>query len=180
MKIRIMTMIMAIMIICTTCASSETFELDYGTHVISRTIQWRDDAAFVIHLDPGDRLVVDLQEENGIPVDFYLTNLTAYMVYQASINSQYNFPYLYNLGQYSKNGTTTISYERISFIKNTLVVLVDNTNYVGVDTVGPVSIEGTISVHRNIWTLESILITSLVIGIIVAFMIGVKLPKKER
>jgi hypothetical protein len=160
--------------------NSETFELDYGTHEISRTIQWRDDAAFVIHLEPGDQLVVDLQEENGILVDFYLTNLTAYIAYQATINDQFKIPYLYNLGGYSKNNATTIGYERTSFIKNTLVVLVDNTNFVGADSVGPVSIEGSISVHRNVWTLENILITSLVIGIIVAFMVGVKLPKKER
>jgi hypothetical protein len=173
-------MVLLIIFICTTTVSAESLELGYGSHVISKSIRMDDDMAYAIHMEPGDRLVVDLVEVNGIRVDYYLTNITAYMAYQARLNYEFGPLYLYSLGRYSSNFSTAINYEYTTFIKNTMVVLIDNTDHVGVNSTSPVAVSGTISVHKNVWTLENILIMTLIIGIIVAFMVGVKLPKKKK
>jgi hypothetical protein len=180
MRISALIMVAAIIFISTINAGAESFELGYGTHDISKSIRMDDDAAYVIHMEPGDRLVVDLVEINGIQVDYYLTNITAYMAYQARLKHQVGPLYLYSLGRYSSNFTTTINYEYTTLIRNTMVVLIDNADHVGVDSTSPVTVTGTISVHKNVWTLENILITALIIGIIVAFMVGVKLPKRKK
>ena len=73
--------------------------LGYGTHQVSESIQMNDDLAYVIHMRGGDRLEVVLRETTGKRVDFYLTNLTAYMAYKASLSGFIEFDYLYFLAE---------------------------------------------------------------------------------
>ena len=40
--------------------------------------------------------------------------------------------------------------------------------------------EGSVAVQKNVWTWQNIAIVALVIAVIVAFMVGVKLPKRKR
>ena len=62
------------------------------------------------------------------------------------------------------------------------MVLIDNTGWTegGADPTGVVVVEGTITVQKNVWTWQNIAITALVIAVIVAFMVGVRLPNKKK
>jgi len=159
-------------------AIASPVDLGYGTHDISETIRMDDDLAFVVYLGAGDKLVVNLRETTGTLTDFYLTNLTAYMAYKASVPGQGGVDYLYFLREGSKNSTIEISYTYTAYIDHSVVIVVDNTDLVGAYTSSAVHIEGTIAVNKNVWTWQNIAITALVIGVIVAFMVGVKLPRK--
>ena len=155
-------------------------ELGYGTHQVSETIPMNDDAAFVIHMEAGDSLEVDLREVNGKHVDFYLTNLTAYVAYRASLSGVIEFDYLYYLAQGTRKDAVEAGYHYTLFFDNTLVVMIDNSPWTdgGASPSGSVSIEGSIIVHKNVWTAQNIIITVLVISVIIAFMVGVWLPRK--
>jgi hypothetical protein len=155
-------------------------ELGYGTHQVSETVQINDDLAYVVHMSAGDRLEVSLQETTGKRVDFYLTNLTAYLAYRASLSGQQELEYLYYLSEGTSKDTTTVEYQYTTFIDNTLVVMIDNGPWTegGAAPTGPVSVDGTIIVHKNVWTAQNIIITILVVAVIIAFMVGVWLPRK--
>jgi len=177
MKYRaIMIMIILISIAASTLAGP--VDLGYGDHDISETIRMDDDLAFVVYLGVGDKLVVNLRETTGTLTDFYLTNLTAYMAYKASVPGHGGIDYLYFLREGSKNSTIEISYTYTAYIDQSVVIVVDNTDMVGAYSSSAVHIEGTIAVNKNVWTWQNIAITALVIGVIVAFMVGVKLPRK--
>ena len=169
------------MILLPGTVSAAYSELDYGTHEISCTLQVNQDAAFAIHTEPGDRLIVNLTVTSGGPVDFYLSNTTAYLAYRASIGGNLYVNELYYVREYSIKSTGSLSYEYTAFIKNNLVVLIDNTGWTegGAVPTGTVVVEGTITVQKNVWTWQNIAITALVIAVIVAFMVGVRLPNKK-
>jgi hypothetical protein len=147
---------------------------------VSETIPLNDDVAFVIHMEAGDSLEVSLREVNGKHVDFYLTNLTAYMAYRASLSGAIEFDYLYFLGEGTRKDTVEASYQYTLFVDNTLVVMIDNSPWTdgGASPSGAASIEGSIVVHKNVWTAQNIIITVLVISVIIAFMVGVWLPRR--
>ncbi|MDO9537058.1 MAG: hypothetical protein Q7J68_01925 [Thermoplasmata archaeon] len=158
--------------------SAATVQLPYGTHQISITLQPNEDLAYLIPLELGDRLIVNLAVAEGGPVDFYLTNLTAYNLYKASVSGDLNFPSLYYLtGQTSENAIE-VQYSYDSLVKNELVVLIDNSVYTenGAAPIGPVTVTGEITVERNVWTFQNIAITIAVVVIIILFMAYLKWP----
>jgi hypothetical protein len=158
MRSGIIALCIALLLINMTSASAVYLELGYGIHHINSTLQ-----------------------ASGGPVDFYLTNVTAYMVYKASAGGDINFGYLYYLADYSAKNAGSINYELTAFVENTLVIVIDNSAWTegGADPIGEVVVRGTIEAQSNVWTWQNIAITALVIGVIIAFMVGVKLPKKK-
>jgi len=163
-------------------AGAEYFNLDYGTHVITVNLEMHEDVAYIVHTQTGDELKVDLTVTDGGSVDFYLTNLTAYMAYRASLGGGGIVDELIYVRENSRQSTGSISYDYTAFVTNTLVVVIDNTAWTvdGAQPTGPVSVEGTIVFEKNIWTWQNIVITALVIGVIIAFMVGVKLPRDRK
>ncbi len=177
-----MVLCLAALVISMTSVRADYVELDYGTHEISTTLQIGEDEAYVVHLKVGDRLEVNLEVVSGGPVDFYLTNLTAYMVYKASVGGSIHFSYLYYAADYSSKNVGSISYAYTALVADTLVVVIDNAAWTegGAEPIGEVLMEGSIAVQKNVWTWQNIAIVALVIAVIVAFMVGVKLPKRKR
>lgn len=182
MKFKTISLLLAAMILLPGAVSAAYSELDYGTHEISCTLQVNEDAAYAIHTEPGDRLIVDLTVTSGGAVDFYLSNTTAYLAYRASLDGNGYVNELYYVREYSSRSSGSVSYEYTAFIKNNLVVLIDNTGWTegGAVPTGTVVVEGTITVQKNVWTWQNIAITALVIAVIVAFMVGVRFPNKEK
>jgi hypothetical protein len=174
-------LIIAIAVLLSGTASAATTALGYGTHEVTITLQLGEDAAYVIPVRVGDSLKVDLRVTEGGPVDFYLTNLTAYNVYKASVSGYLNFPSLYYVADYSDENSDFIRYTYDSFVDNELVVVIDNTGFTqnGAAPIGPVSITGTITVEKNVWTPTNIAITIIVIIAIIAFMVGLRYRKKK-
>ncbi len=175
-------LLLAAMILLPGTVSAAYSELAYGSHEVSCTLQVNEDAAYAIHTEPGDRLIVDLTVTSGGPVDFYLSNTTAYLAYLASLGGNGYVNELYYVREYSSRSSGSISYDYTAFIENNLVVLIDNTGWTegGADPTGVVVVEGTITVQKNVWTWQNIAITALVIAVIVAFMVGVRLPNKKK
>ena len=137
--------------------------LDYGTHQVSIALQSGEEAAYLINMGPGDRLVVNLNVLGGSHADFYLTNLTAYNAYKSGIVGS-----LYFLGGQSREDSPRAQYSYDSLTANEYVLLIDNTANTegGAIPAGPVTIEGTITVEKNIWTVRNIALTiALIIGI---------------
>lgn len=182
MKFKILSLLLAAMILFPSMVSAAYSELDYGTHEISSTLQVNEDAAFFIHTEPGDKLIVNLTVASGGPVDFYLSNTTAYLAYRASLSGSGYVNELYYVREFSSRSSGSVSYEYTAFIRNNLVVLIDNTGWTegGAVPTGVVVVEGTITVQKNAWTWQNIAITALVIAVIVAFMVGVRLPNKKK
>lgn len=174
-------LIIAIAVLLSGSVSAATVALDYGTQEVSITLQPGEDAAYVIPVKVGDRLKVDLQVIEGGQVDFYLTNLTAYNVYKASVAGNIHFYSFYYVVDYSNENSDFIRYTYDSFVDNELVVVIDNTGFTqdGAAPIGPVSITGTISVEENIWTPTNIAITVIVVIAIIAFMVGLKFRKRK-
>ena len=179
MKVRTITMV-AMLIFLSTSTLANPIELGYGSHQVSESVRMNDDLAYVIHMRAGDSIEVNLRETTSRHVDFYLTNLTAYMAYKASLSGQIEFDYLYFLSEGTRKDSVEANYQYTLFVDNTLVVMVDNSPWTegGADPSGSVNIEGSIVVHKNVWTAQNIMITVLVICVIVAFMVGVWLPRK--
>ena len=140
-----------------------------------------DDLAYVVHMKPGDVLTVDLWELSDDPVDFYLTNLTAYLAYKASLTGQQEIDYLYFLGEGTRKDSAEINYQYTAMVESTFVVLIDNSQWTegGADPTGQVGIRGEIIFEKNVWTWQNIAITALVIGVIIAFMAGVWIPRNK-
>ncbi|MCK5024080.1 MAG: hypothetical protein KAR56_00520 [Thermoplasmata archaeon] len=63
--------------------------------------------------------------------------------------------------------------------KNELVIILDNTGPVGETPDGPVTVEGTITVQKNVWTLQNIVITLVLVILIIAFMLSFRYPRKK-
>ncbi len=173
---------LAAMILLPGTVNAAYSELAYGSHEISITLQVNEDTAYAIHTEPGDRLIVDLTVTSGGAVDFYLSNTTAYLAYRTSLDGNGYVNELYYVREYSSRSSGSVSYEYTAFMKNNLVVLIDNTGYTegGADPTGTVVVEGIITVQKNVWTWQNIAITALVIAVIVAFMVGVRLPNKKK
>jgi hypothetical protein len=174
-------LIIAIVVLLSGATSGAIIALDYGTHEISITLQPGEDAAYVIPVKMGDSLKVDLRVTDGGQVDFYLTNLTAYNVYKASVAGNIHFYSFYYVVDYSDENSDFTRYSYDSFVDNEMVVVIDNTDFIegGAVPIGPASISGTITVEKNIWTLTNIIITVIVVIAIIAFMIGLKFRKKK-
>jgi len=174
-------LIIAITVLLGGNASAAMTALGYGTQEISITLQPGEDAAYVIPVKVGDHLKVDLRVTNGGPVDFYLTNLTAYNVYQASVAGNIHFYSFYYVVDYSDENSDFIRYTFDSFVDNELVVVIDNTGFTeeGAAPIGSVSITGTITVEQNIWTPTNIAITVIVVIAIIVFMVGLRFRKKK-
>jgi len=176
MMMRLLATIMVLLLILPATASAATFNLGYGTRTVDIAIQANQDAAYIIPLEVGDKLIVDLEVVDGGPVDFYLTNKTAYEVYLAGASGTINFNSLYYVDEYSRTSTGSMGYTYNSLIENELVVLVDNTGNVGEAASGPVTVHGTIIVQKNVWTLQNIIITVILVILIIAFMVGFRYP----
>lgn len=170
--------LIAIIILFSANAVAGTQELGHGTHEIDISVGPNEDAAYLIPMKAGERLTVDLQAE-GAPVDFYLTNRTAYDVYKASAWGQLDFHSFYYLDEYSRTGTGQISYTYDSLTENELVVLVDNTGHIGSDPAGTSTVTGTIIVQGNAWTPENIILTGALAILLISFMVMLRLPKKR-
>lgn len=174
-------LIIAVAVLLSGATSGATVALGYGTHEVAITLQSGEDAAYVIPVGAGDNLNVDLRVTDGGQVDFYLTNLTAYNVYKASVAGNIHFYSFYYLADYSDENSDFIRYTYDSFVDNEMVVVIDNTGFTadGAAPIGPVSITGTITVEKNIWTLTNIAITAIVVIAIIAFMVGLRYRKKK-
>ena len=172
--------VLTILAIISTTASATIYNLGYGTETIEITIQSNQDAAYIIPLKVGDKLIVDLTVTDGGPVDFYLSNKTAYELYQAGAAGSINFDSLYYIEECSRTSAGSIYYTYDSLVGNELVVLVDNTGNVGAAPVGPVTVEGTITVEKNVWTLQNIIITIILVIFIIAFMLSFKYPRNKK
>ncbi len=171
--------ILILLAIISTTASAATYNLGYGSEVIRIEIPVNRDAAYIIPLGVGDKLIVNLEVIEGGPVDFYLSNKTAYEIYEASRSGYINFDSLYYIDDYSRTSTGSILYTYNSLIKNELVVIIDNTGYIGEMPSDSVTVHGSIIVEKNIWTLQNILVTIVLIILIVVFMLIFKYPKKK-
>ena len=171
--------VLAILAIISTTASATIYNLGYGTETIEITIQSNQDAAYIISLKVGDKLIVDLEVTDGGQIDFYLSNKTAYELYLAGAAGSINFDSLYYIEEYSRTTVGSIHYTYDSLVENELVVLVDNTGNVGTAPVGPVTVEGTIIVQKNVWTLQNIIITLVLVIIIIVFMVNFKYSRKK-
>jgi len=182
MKLLKITTVLMMLAIISITASAATYTLGYGTEIVEITLQSNQDAAYVVPLGVGDKLSVSLEVVDGGPVDFFLTNKTAYEVYKASISGSINFDSLYYVEDYSRKETGAISYTYDSLVANELVVLIDNTGYTvgGAEPIGPVDIEGKITVQKNVWTLQNIIITIVAIVIIIVVMVGIRYPKRKK
>jgi len=176
--LKIMTILILLAIISTT-ASAVTYNLGYGTETIEITILTNQDAAYVVPLSAGDKLTVELEVVEGGSVDFYLSNKTAYELYLAGAAGTINFDSLYYVEEYSRTSVGNIHYTYDSLVNNNLVVIVDNTGYVGGAPEGPVTVHGTIIVQKNVWTLQNILVTIFLIILIIAFMLSFRYPRKK-
>lgn len=176
--LKIFTIIILLGIISTT-ASAITYHLGYGTETIEITIPTNQDAAYVIPLRVGDKLTVDLEVVEGGSVDFYLSNETAYELYLAGVAGTIHFDSLYYVEEYSRTSVGNIHYTYDSLVKNNLVVIVDNAGYVGGAPEGEVTVEGTIVVQKNVWTLQNIIITVVLIILIIIFMLSFRYPRKK-
>jgi hypothetical protein len=177
----VVALALAWLIVFAGCASAEYAELGYGEHAVTSELGVNEDDAYVVHLRVGDRLSVDLEVTSGGLVDFFLTNVTAYMLYKASLSGEVHFNYLYYAADYSAKSVGSIGYDFTAFVEDTLVVVIDNTGWTegGASPVGDVVVEGSIAVQKNVWTWQNIAITALVVGVIIAFMVGVKLPRRR-
>lgn len=173
---------MIIIMVFPVIASAATYNLGYGTHDIDITIQINQDFGYVIPIKVGDKLMVNLTVASGGPADFFLTNKTAYDVYHASIAGQVNFDSLFVVEDYSRKEAGGISYTYDSLVDNELVVLIDNTAYTvgGAEPAGPITIHGQITVQRNVWTLQNIIMTIIIVVIIAAVMVGIRYPGKKK
>ena len=171
MKIRILIGFI-VLILTSSSVMALTSNLGYGDHPIDAIIQANQDAAYVIPLKVGDKLIVDLEVFDGGPVDFYLTNKTAYDIYQASVSGNLNYDSFYFIEDYSRTSTGRISYTYDSLVATEVVVLVDNSGNLGGDPIGPVTISGSIEVQKNVWTWQNILVTAVLIILIIAFMLS--------
>ena len=160
---------------------AETCNIGYGTEPVEIALQPNQEMAYVIPLEVGDRLIVELEVASGGPVDFFLTNNTAYVVYVASRTDGAGIDSLYYIEDYSRKEAGTISYTYNSLVANELVVLIDNTGYTvdGAEPTGPVSVEGSIIVQKNVWTPQNIFITIIVLIIIIAVMVGIRYPGRR-
>ena len=180
MKTNIIIGLIVFLVLASSSVLALTADLGYGNHPIDVTIQANQDVAYVIDLEVGDKLIVDLAVFDGGPVDFYLTNKTAYGVYQASVSGVLNYDSFYFVEEYSRTSTGRISYTYDSIVANELVVLVDNSGNLGEPPIGPVTVSGTIEVQRNVWTWQNILITAVLIILIIAFMLSFRYPKNKK
>ncbi len=153
-------------------------ELGYGTHDILIDLETNQDMVYYIQLSRGDKLTVDLTAE-GYPVDFYLTNRTAYEVYKASTTGNQNFDSFYFIQDYSRIEAGQISYTYDSLMDNEQAVLIDNTANIGSAPSGIVHVQGTIIVSRNVWTPINILVTVILAILIIAFMASFRHPRKK-
>ncbi|MCK5309523.1 MAG: hypothetical protein KAJ64_02655 [Thermoplasmata archaeon] len=180
MKTNIIIGLIVFLVLASSSVLALTADLGYGNHPIDVTIQANQDVAYVIDLEVGDKLIVDLEVFDGGPVDFYLTNKTAYGVYQASVSGVLNYDSFYFVEEYSRTSTGRISYTYDSIVANELVVLVDNSGNLGEPPIGPVTVSGTIEVQRNVWTWQNILITAVLIILIIAFMLSFRYPKNKK
>ncbi len=175
---KVLTILVMLTIISTT-ASATIYNLGYGTETIEITIQSNQDAAYIVPLEVGDKLIVDLTVTDGGSVDFYLSNKTAYELYLAGAAGSIKFDSLYYVEEYSRISVGNIHYTYDSLVKNDLVVIVDNAGHVGEVPVGPVTVEGTITIQKNVWTLQNILITIVLIILIIVFMLSFRYPRKK-
>ena len=180
MKRHIIIGVFALIILTSSSVLALTSNLGYGNHPIDATIQVNQDAAYVVPLKLGDKLIVDLEVFDGGPVDFYLTNKTAYDVYQASTSGAINYDSFYFIEEYSRTSTGRISYTYDSLVATEVVVLVDNSGNLGEAPIGPVTISGSIEIQKNVWTWQNILITAILIIMIIAFMLSFRYPKNQK
>ena len=148
-------------------------DLDHGMHEISITILPGEDVAYVVPMEFGDHLNVNLQVTGGGPADFYLTDATAYSVYKASILGKIHFDSFYYVAEYSDENASSISYSYSSLKESELVVLIDNSGYIqtGVAPTEPVSVEGTISLVKGFWTPVNLTIATTAIVAAVASVV---------
>jgi hypothetical protein len=151
--------------------------LDYGIHQVSVTLQSGEEVAYLVNMNAGDHLTVNLRVTEGGHVDFYLTNLTAYNAYKSG-----HVDSLYFLGGQSRMDASLAQYSYDSLAANEYVILIDNTASTvgGASPTGPVTVEGTITVEKNIWTAQNIAITVAVIVGIALFMAYLRWPGRKQ
>ena len=180
MKIRMIFSLLILTVLASSSVLALSSELGYGTHEIEINIQENQDAAYIIDLKAGDKLIVDLEVFDGGPVDYYLTNKTAYDAYLASAAGYINSDSFYFVGEYSRTSTGRISYTYNSVTAGEIVVLVDNTGNIGETPIGPVTIFGSIEIQKNVWTLQNILITAVLVIMIIVFMLSFRHPSSRK
>ena len=152
--------------------------LRYGEHDIDILLGPNENAIYVVTMDFGDSLTVDLAVFGDGSVDFFLLN--SYTAYQTYSSNQTEIMYLDY--PYSQFWSSLIEYEYTSDMDDTLYIIIDNTAYTesGATPIGTVAVEGKITITKSPWILQAILLTiALLIIIIVVFVKFTFKPKKH-
>lgn len=179
-KVLISGIVLFTLLLNTSMASAA--DLGYGTQDILITVEQGQDAIYIVPMAFGDHLLVELRVTAGGVADFFLTNLTAYNVYRASIDGNIHLDSLYYLPEYSEVSTKFIQYNYGSLNENEMVVVIDNTGFTqpGAMPDGALSVEGTISVEHGIWTPVNIAVIVAVAISVIVIAVSLKLRQKRR
>ena len=156
-----------------------------GNHDIDLDLGMGEIEAFIISIEKGDRVVVDLMVTEGSPADFYsLNNYSLYLMVKddPDLSSGTNDLYFMEEGEYTRTSSLWISYEYTALYDDTIIILVDNSNMVenGASPTGDIVVSGTIDVKESVWTMENIIITLVIIVVIIIIFIGFRIPAKRK
>ena len=163
----------------------EPTRLGYGDHNVKFELGVNEIEAFIIPLNRGDHVVVDLTVVEGGEVDFYsMNNYSLYLTVKddSDMSAGPGDLYFMEEGKYSHTNSFWITYEYTAIHDDTLIILVDNSNMVenGAVPTGYILISGSIDVKENIWTMENIVITLVVVVAIIIIFVGIKIPARKR
>ena len=158
--------------------------LGYGSHEIEIDLGMNGIEAYIIPLNRGDRVTVDLTVIEGGEVDFYsMNNYSLYMMVKDDPDLSGGTFDLYFMeeGEYSRTSSLIISYEYTAIYDDTLIILVDNSNMVenGAAPTGDIVVSGSIDVKENVWTMENIVITFVILVVTIIIFVGLRLPAKK-
>ena len=159
--------------------------LGYGNHDVDIDLGIGEIEAYIISIERGDRVVVDLTVVEGGAVDFYsMNNYSLYMMVKDDLDVSGGTFDLYFMeeGEYSRTSSLWISYEYTAIYDDTLIILVDNSNMVenGAVPTGDVVVSGSIDVKQSVWTMENIVITLVIVVAIIIIFVGLRLPAKKK
>ncbi len=156
--------------------------LGYGDHDIDITLGMGEVSIFVIPLEMGDKINVNLEVGSGGAVDFFLMdNYTMYIMSEEGGLFDEDSELVF-LEDGTKRDTYQISYQHTANFDDTLFLLIDNSGLTetGATPTGDVKVSGSIDVKESIWTLQNIVITLVIVAVIIIIFVGIKLPAKKK
>ncbi len=159
--------------------------LEYGDHDVNIDLGIGEMEAYIIPIERGDRVILDLTVAEGGPVDFYsMNNYSLYLTVKddPGMSTAPADLYFMEEGEYSQTNSLWISYEYTAIYDDTLIILVDNSNMVenGAVPTGDVLVSGSIIVKENVWTMENIGILLVMVVVIIIIFAGFRIPGRKR